>query len=117
MLANSAIITRTINTLTALTTHGLKFRVELPDGKSYGNLRVEQKKPRKQIRPFGSVKSILDGFLKDLPAGELVQIPIPDGFRQEDFRGRVCCYCIEHWGKKTYTTSANKEYVEVLRVS
>lgn len=115
MLENSAIISRTINTLNALAAKGVKFRIELPDGKAFGNLKGAPKRRLKQYRPAGSVKSVLEGFLSEMEIGDVVQIPIPSDFKKEDFRARVCSYCIDHWGKKAYTTVAKKEYIEVLR--
>lgn len=115
MLNNSAIIIRTLNTLNALTNKGLKFRVVLPDGSSFGNLKVAEERKRRVYRKSGSVKSVMTMFLDEMQVGDVVQIPIPADFEKEEFRTRVCSYCYDHWGKNSYTTVAKDSYIEVLR--
>ena len=117
MLSNSTIITRTINTLTALTTHGLKFRVELPDGKSFGNIEAAQVKKRKNkiYRPMGSVNAAIMPTLTDMQVGDIREIPIPSDFGTSEFQSAVCSRARDLWGKETYTTSSTKNAITVLR--
>lgn len=117
MIANSTIVSRTINTLNALTAQGLKFYIEMPDGKTYGNVKLKGKKgKRNEYRPFGSVRAIMTQFLSNMDMGDVVQIPIPPTFEREEFRSRVCSYLHDTWGKETYKTAVTKDVVEVLRL-
>ncbi len=119
---NSRIVERTINTLNALTSIGIKFRIELPDGKSYGNLAaaVEKSKKRKlsEKREFGAITNYFKPLIQDLQPGELTTILVPPikDLNAEALRSAISAWCATNWGKKSVTTAITKTTVEVLRI-
>lgn len=119
---NSAIIQRTINTLNALTNQGIKYRLETPDGKSYGNLAaaVEKAKKRKMntSREFGAIAKHVDSYINTMNIGDMATIPdpkLPD-LSMPQLQSQICSRCCVKWGKKSYTTVLTPTGVEVLRV-
>lgn len=117
MQQTSAILARTFNVLEALTRTGVKYRIEMPDGQSFGNIEMPkvQAKPRKVYRPFGSVNAAIMPFLKAMDVGDVREIPVPKDFSAAEFQSAVCARATELWGKETYTTASSKDVVEVLR--
>ena len=110
------VVSRTINVLNAMAAQGAKFYVELPDGSKYGNIKLETAKPKRQVRPYGSVKDAIIPFLTGMQVGELVSIPIPGGFTRSAFQSAIATRAVKLWGSEAHTTCITKTTVDVMRL-
>lgn len=115
-MQHTNVVNRTISILNAMAAQGAKFYVELPDGSKYGNIKMASPKPKRQIRPYGSVKHAIIPFLTGLQVGELVSIPIPEGFNRSAFQSAIATRAVKLWGNEAHTTCITKNTVDVMRL-
>ena len=117
------VVQKTIQTaIRQLEAAGCEFRVNAPDGESYGTLKVEAPKKKKTINPnraYGELRAYYDQYMKyNIPVGTVVQIPADARYTPEEIRGGVCAKLSERWGKGTYTSAITKSgTVEILRTA
>lgn len=115
-MQHTNVVSRTINVLNAMAAKGAKFYVELPDGSKYGNIKLVTPKPKRQVRPYGSVKDAIIPFLTGLDVGELVSIPIPSGFTRSGFQSAIATRAVKLWGNEAHTTCITATTVDVMRL-
>lgn len=116
------VVQRTIErAIRDLTSAGCEFRVNAPDGKSYGTLKVEEPKKKKMNpdREYGELRGYYDQYMNyNAPVGSVIQIPKSPKYSPEEIRGGICAKLTGRWGKGTYTTAITKSgTVEVLRTA
>jgi hypothetical protein len=100
---------------------GCEFRVNAPDGKSYGTLKVEEPKKKKMNpdREYGELRAYYDQYMKyNVAVGDVVEIPHSPKYTPEEIRGGICAKLTSRWGKGTYTTAITKAgTVQILRTA
>lgn len=99
--------------ITALDGMQAQYKIVLPDGTEYGNLRIappEEPKRKRQKSPYpiGALQNYFQPFLDGLKPGQAVEIP-SNGFRIESLRGAMTAWAGKTWGKNTFISHANKE--------
>jgi hypothetical protein len=100
---------------------GCEFRVNAPNGESFGTLKVEERKKKKMNpnREYGELRGYYDKYMNyNASVGSVVQIPSTEKYSAEEIRGGICAKLTDRWGKGTYTTAITKNgVVEILRIS
>lgn len=116
-MQQNTVITRAISILTAMTHKGAKFYVELPDGTTYGNIKMKQDKCKRQMRPYGSVKGAIIPYLIGMEVGDVAVIPVPSDFEKSEFQSAVATRAVQMWGRDAHHGLLNKAgtAVEVIR--
>ena len=100
---------------------GCEFRVNAPNGKSYGTLKVEEPKKKKMNpdRAYGELRGYYDQYMNyNIKVGDVVEIPHSPKYLPEEIRGGICAKLTDRWGKGTYTTAITKTgVVQILRTA
>lgn len=111
---------KSVQDLKALQARGfVQFKVISELGE-FGDLKIEPKK-KKKVRnpsnvPYGAIRQYALPYIQNMQSGDIVSIPIGE-YIAENLRGNICSWCTTAWGKKTYTSSYNKQTnsIEVYR--
>lgn len=117
------VVQKTIQTaIRQLEAAGCEFRVNAPNGESFGTLKVEEPRKRKAVNPnrtYGELRGYYDKYMNyNISVGSVVQIPSTDKYSAEEIRGGICAKLTDRWGKGTYTTAITKNgVVEILRIA
>ena len=116
------VVSRTIQqAIRQLEAAGCEFRVNAPNGESFGTLKVEERKKKKMNpnREYGELRGYYDKYMNyNASVGSVVQIPATEKYSAEEIRGGICAKLTDRWGKGTYTTAITKNgVVEILRIS
>lgn len=116
-MQQNAVITRAISILTAMTNKGTKFYVELPDGTTYGNIKLKKEKTKRQVRPYGSVKGAIVPYMTNMQVGDVSVIPIPSDFVKTEFQSAVATRAVKMWGVDAHHAFLSNDgtAVEVMR--
>ena len=100
---------------------GCEFRINAPNGESYGTLPVAEKKKKKMNpdREYGELRAYYDQYMKyNVAVGDVVEIPHSPKYTPEEIRGGICAKLTSRWGKGTYTTAITKAgTVQILRTA
>jgi hypothetical protein len=100
---------------------GCEFRVNAPNGESFGTLKVEEPKKKKMNpnREYGELRGYYDQYMKyNVAVGDVVEIPHSPKYTPEEIRGGICAKLTDRWGKGTYTTAITKTgVVQILRTA
>ena len=100
---------------------GCEFRVNAPNGESFGTLKVEEPKKKKMNpnREYGELRGYYDQYMKyNVAVGDVVEIPHSPKYTPEEIRGGICAKLTDRWGKGTYTTAITKAgVVQILRTA
>ena len=110
---------RLINTLNGMQA---QYKIILPDGTEFGDLRIAppEEPKRKRSRssfPIGALQKYFQPILEGLKPGQSVEIPA-DKFPLESLRGAMTAWAGKTWGKNTFISHANKDkgVVEFLKM-
>lgn len=116
------VVQKTIQTaIRQLEAAGCEFRVNAPNGQSYGTLKVEEPKKKKMNpdRAYGELRGYYDQYMNyNIKVGDVVEIPHSPKYLPEEIRGGICAKLTDRWGKGTYTTAITKTgVVQILRTA
>ncbi len=98
---------------------GCTFAIIDADGNKHGELEVtEKKKKRASLYPHGELAGYVAPFLKNIKAGEVVDVPLGK-YDRKTIMSTCSSWMCRFFGNGTHTAAFNKEknVVEVLRVS
>lgn len=117
-MQQNTLVDRAISILNAMTHKGAKFYVEMPDGTTFGNIKMKKDKPKRQIRPHGSVKGAIHPYLLGMEIGDVAVIPIPSDFSKSGFQSAVATRAYNMWGSDAHHAFLSKDgkAVEVIRI-
>ena len=116
------VVAKTIQSaIRQLESAGCEFRINAPNGESYGTLEVAEKKKKKMNpnREYGELRAYYDRFMDyNAKRGDVLTIPNNPKYTAEEIRGGICAKLTTRWGKGTYTTAVTKGGdVEILRIA
>jgi hypothetical protein len=111
-------VEKVVRTLSAV--KGVKFKVVCPDGTEYGGLNSHHKRVQSG-RPKGEITNWLKGIVDEAQVGDVVTIPRKEmekrGYDMKIIRSTVTGYLTYKWGKGSYTSSTEKDGLQLLRIS
>lgn len=117
---NALILKKALNILKTLKA---EYKIILPDGTQYGELKIEVKGSgrlsdmwKAQNRKRGDLSKYASPFVDKLNPGESVMIPY-DKFTPESLIGSVAARASHSWGIASHTTHRTKEGVILMRLA
>jgi hypothetical protein len=99
---------------------GCEYRINAPNGESFGTLKIEQPKKKKANpnRVYGELRGYYDKYMNyNAKVGDVIEIPPSDKYSPEEIRGGICAKLTDRWGKGTYTTAIVAKTVQILRTA
>jgi hypothetical protein len=96
---------------------GCQYRICTPDGKWFGDLKIERKK-RNYKYPKGEKVAFLRQHLNSIAIGKVIKVPC-DKYDLSDLQKSISSHLSKTLGLKSHTTTINRDAqcIEVLRVA
>lgn len=112
-------VEKVVRTLSAV--KGVEFKVVCPDGTEYGELTNSKHHRVQSDRPKGEITNWLKSYVDEAQVGDVVTIPRKEmekrGYDMKIVRSTVTGYITYKWGKGSYTSSTEKEGLQLLRIT
>lgn len=120
----NTLIERAVTLLSAAEKQGVVYEIRLPDGTVYGGLPkevvVEEKKRTRAraLTPYGSAKEYVAAYLTPMQIGDVVVIPVAEGFPSKRLQSVSTVHAGRMWGTGAMISSqtADKTGVEIMRI-
>lgn len=119
-------VTALIRALNTLKTLDAKFKIVMPDGAEFGELKIVREAapvaapaPVQQFRfpapKRAKYKHLFENKLAHMKVGDVAVIDVPAGVSGGHLRGSVSSHCCDLWGNGAYQTTLRGDKVHVLR--